>query len=242
MNEKARRLVIVRVAWLLALGLGAGIVVGSCADGSSPTGIAHLSASRPSPPGPAATITVTPSVDTLLPGDTLRLVAVVADANGQTIKDAAVVWSSTDILAASVDATGFVTAKSAGTAIVSAKVDGVEANARIKVASIASVVRFLDESPRVRAAMVWHGSDNSPKPYDEWPQAMKRKLVLAIDQLSDDGTGLPDVMVNRAGDLLQDSDYAETVLSTEDAENLYVANVGAFPSAGDGRPPSLVVR
>ena len=225
MNERRIRSVVVRAGWLLPLGLSASFGVLSCEEGSAPTASAPVVASARSSQGPVATVTVTPSVDTLLPGDTLRLVAMVTDANGDVIEGRSVVWSSTDMLAASVDATGFVTARSSGTAVVSATVDGVHAKARINVDSVVTVTRFLEENPRVRAAMLWLGTDGRQRPYDDWEQPMQQKLVQAIDHLSDDGTGLPDVMVNQASDVLQDGDPAETVLSTEDAENLYVANV-----------------
>ena len=88
------------------------------------------------------------------------------------------------------------------------------------------VVRFLRENPRIAAAMLWMGADNQQKPYAEWPQALKDKLALAVDQLRGDGTtGLPEVMTNQAADILGDDESVTTILSIEDAEDLYVANV-----------------
>ncbi len=90
----------------------------------------------------------------------------------------------------------------------------------------ADVVRFLGENPRIAAAMLWLGADNQLKPYAEWPQGLKDKLALAVDQLLVSGTtGLPEVMANQAADFLGDDDLVKTILSIEDAEDLYVANV-----------------
>ena len=90
----------------------------------------------------------------------------------------------------------------------------------------AELARFFHGNPRVAAAMTWLGTDNRVRPYAEWPQALKDKLVLAVGQLTGGGgTGLPDVMTNQVADLLDDDFFAWTVLSREDAENLYVANI-----------------
>ena len=90
----------------------------------------------------------------------------------------------------------------------------------------ADVGRYLEENPRIADAMLWRGTDNQLKPYEEWPQALKGRLVLAAVQLKNNGTtGLPEVMVNQAASNLNDDDFATTVLSTKDAEDLYLANV-----------------
>ena len=89
-----------------------------------------------------------------------------------------------------------------------------------------NVAQFLEERPRLAAAMLWAGTDNEPKSYAEWPQTLKGKLDLAVRrQLAGDGSGLPDVMTNQASDVLDDDYGATTVLSREDAEDLYVAHV-----------------
>ena len=83
----------------------------------------------------------------------------------------------------------------------------------------AELTRFLQDNPRIAAAMVWLGTDNHLKPYAEWPQTLKEKLVLAVGRLSFGGSWLPEVMTNQANTNWQ------TVLSKEDAEDLYVDNV-----------------
>ena len=93
--------------------------------------------------------------------------------------------------------------------------------------TLVDVAQFLEARPRIAAAMLWSGVDNQPRPYAVWPQALKEKLDLAVRrQLNGDGSGLPDVMTNRTSGVLDDDDAATlTVLSKEDAEDLYVANV-----------------
>ena len=88
------------------------------------------------------------------------------------------------------------------------------------------IVQFLRERPRVASAMLWAGVDNQPKPYTRWPRRLKEKLDLAIDRVArGEGSGLPEVMTNQAAEFLADNEYVTTVLSEEDAEDLYVANV-----------------
>ncbi len=66
-------------------------------------------------------VTVSPAADTLLAlGDTVRLVAEAADANGNVMAGAEFSWSSSDTLVARVDATGLVTATANGVATVTA--------------------------------------------------------------------------------------------------------------------------
>ncbi len=91
--------------------------------------------------------------------------------------------------------------------------------------SPADLARFLEENPRIAAAMLWLDTDNRLRPYSEWPQTLKQKLDLVVGQLPGDGPGLPEVMTNQVATLLADDDHVTTVLSVEDAEDLYVANV-----------------
>jgi hypothetical protein len=67
------------------------------------------------------------------PGDTAQLALSVADAGGSVIAAPSIVWTTTDAAVASVDSTGLVTAVEAGTALVSAAVDGVVAQRSVRV-------------------------------------------------------------------------------------------------------------
>ncbi|WP_420439640.1 leucine-rich repeat domain-containing protein [Candidatus Palauibacter sp.] len=68
----------------------------------------------------ASTVSVSPSADTLVAGDTVRLAADALDENGHAVRGAVFSWSSGDSSVATVDTLGLVTALSQGEAIISA--------------------------------------------------------------------------------------------------------------------------
>ena len=78
-------------------------------------------------------VAVTPALDTLVAGDTLRLTAVAADANGHPVAGAEFDWASGDTAVAVVDATGLVTGVGAGEAEVAATAAGVTGRAELSV-------------------------------------------------------------------------------------------------------------
>ena len=84
---------------------------------------------------PAASVTVSPPSLTLAIGDTSRLSATVRDASNAILTDRAVVWSSSNAAVATVSATGLVTALTAGSASMSAVVDGITASTAVTVAA-----------------------------------------------------------------------------------------------------------
>ena len=173
-----------------------------------------------------ASVLVSPSSTTLASrGDTVRLTAEGVDANANPVAAdpvAVVEWMSDDQAVATVSATGLVTAVGNGSATVTVSYDRLGATVPVAVVDVA---QFLEENSRIANAMVWLGTDRKSRPYFEWPRTMKDKLVLATRQLLGEGTELPDVMTNRAAEFLADDDYSVTVLSKEDAEDVYVANV-----------------
>lgn len=59
-------------------------------------------------------VTVTPAADTLVVGDTLRLSAEAADANGHAVAGSKFAWASQDTLVAVVDSAGLVMGIAAG--------------------------------------------------------------------------------------------------------------------------------
>ena len=87
-------------------------------------------------------VSVFPAADTLVAGgDTLRLAAEAADANGHAVSGAEFSWASGDTLVATVDATGLVTAGSAGQVEITATSSGIEGRAALTVMhSVGSVV------------------------------------------------------------------------------------------------------
>ena len=78
-------------------------------------------------------VTVSPAADTVVQGDTLRLAAEAADANGRAVADAAIAWASSDTLVASVDEAGLVTGVTAGEVEISATSSGVTGLAALTV-------------------------------------------------------------------------------------------------------------
>ena len=104
-------------------------------------GAATITATAGSASGTAAvtvaqqvsTVEVSPPVDTLVEGDTLRLAAVASDANGHAVEGEVFAWSSTDTLVARVDDAGLVTGVVAGEAEVTATSSGVTGSAALVV-------------------------------------------------------------------------------------------------------------
>lgn len=91
---------------------------------------------------PVASVTLTPSSAALNVGATQQLVATARDAGGNVLAGRAVTWGSSDSTVASVDATGLVTAVGAGSAQVTATIDGVQGAATISV-TIVPIARIV---------------------------------------------------------------------------------------------------
>jgi len=131
-----------------------------------------------------AAVAVMPAADTLLTGDTLRLSAAAADANGRAVARAEFSWSSTDASVARVDQAGLVTGIAAGVATVTATSDDVTGAAQltvvapsasevrvtpreVSVASLGDTIRLvakvLDQIGRVlpRAEVAWSSADTA---------------------------------------------------------------------------------
>ncbi len=85
------------------------------------------------PPGPVATVEVSPGDGTLPEGLTLELQAIARDSAGQVITGRRVTWSSTNMSAAKVDTTGTVVGIGAGSATIVAAVSGKSGSATITV-------------------------------------------------------------------------------------------------------------
>ena len=123
---------------------GAGGVAAVNASGlvtAAGNGTATITATSGSASGSAAVtveqevsaVTVTPVADMLVVGDTLRLTAEAADANGHAVAGADVAWASQDTLVAVVDSAGLVTGVAAGETEVSATAAGVTGRAVLTV-------------------------------------------------------------------------------------------------------------
>ena len=132
-------------------------------------GTATITATAGSASG-SATVTVAqqvsaiafaPVADTVLAGDTLRLVASATDANGHPVAGAEFSWASSDSAVAAVDSTGLVTALAPGRASVTATSGSAMAAARLTVeaARVAvtpeeAVLSALGDTVRLAAAVL----------------------------------------------------------------------------------------
>jgi len=68
----------------------------------------------------AAAVEITPEINTIATGYTVRLVATATDDTGNVVDDAAFRWSSSDTAVASVDSLGLVLGVAEGTATITA--------------------------------------------------------------------------------------------------------------------------
>ena len=83
----------------------------------------------------AGSVVVSPAADTVVLGDTLRLVATTYDENGHLVPDATFTWSSTDVSVARVDGSGLVTGVAEGRATITATAGDAFGTAEITVTS-----------------------------------------------------------------------------------------------------------
>lgn len=112
------------------LGLASCAWLASCKDSSAPSG---------PPAGVTAVVEVSPATVTLTArGSTQQLSATVRDARGATLSGKVVSWSSSAPTVAGVSEAGLVTALSAGTATVTASVDGKSGQAAVTVSPVAT--------------------------------------------------------------------------------------------------------
>ena len=103
-------------------------------------------------------------------GDTARLTAVVISAEGDTVHDAAVTWSSAGTSNATVDSTGLVTSVEYGTTQVTATSDSLTATAEVEIVFKLSDRQVLDTLYRVTGGENWTDTTNwlSDEPLSEW--------------------------------------------------------------------------
>ena len=127
-------------------------------------------------------VAVTPPADTLVVGDTLRLTAEAADANGHAVAGADFAWASQDTLVAVVDSAGLVTGIAARDVVVTATSSGVTGSTALTVvapvpttvavtpdtvaltaiaqtAQLAAEVRDQAGRPMADAAVAWSSAD-----------------------------------------------------------------------------------
>ena len=136
-----------------------------------------------------AEVAVTPALDTVVTGDTLRLAASAADANGHTVQEASFAWASGDPTVARVDDTGLATGVAPGTATITATSDGVTGAAELTVVapvptSVAvtpetATVAALDDTVRLAAEVLDEFGRVIPDAEVAWSSANAR--VVTVD-------------------------------------------------------------
>ena len=116
----------------------------------------------------AGSVVVSPAVDTVAPGDTVRLVAEAFDDNGHAAEGVPFKWSSSDASVARVDAAGLVTGVGEGRAMVAAVAGDARATAEITVENpdraVLVALYNATDGPNWRDATNWL----TDKPVREW--------------------------------------------------------------------------
>ena len=142
------------------------------------------------PPPEVASVTSTPDVLNLLPGDTLRLSAVARSAAGDVLSDRVVVWSSDRVDVATVDLGGLVLALAQGEATVTATIEERSASAAVDVAESPAVTPVLSslEPSQIQAGwgaftLVAHGSDFLPQSRVLWNGVPLETFFVSTEEL-----------------------------------------------------------
>ncbi len=114
---------------------GAFCLVAACLAGLAACSTNEVGSVTPPADGPAAvaSVTVSPSADTLLVGDSQQLAVVVKDARGRALTGRPVSWVSLDPAAASVTSAGVVSGRAQGSARIVASSEGQSGSALITV-------------------------------------------------------------------------------------------------------------
>jgi len=143
-----------------ATGNGAAMITAT-ADGLSGTASVTVKQST-------ASVKVSPSADSLAIGDSVRLVAVATDENGNVVEGADFTWSSNDESVATVDESGLVRGVGERSAMITAAVGGTSGSARVIVSHPDRIV--LEAFYRSANGSAWRNQDNwlSDAPLGEW--------------------------------------------------------------------------
>ena len=129
-----------------------------------------------------ASVEVSPSADTIAPGDTLRLTAKATDANGHVVAGAEFTWASGDTAVTVVDATGLVRGIREGTATITVIADGVSGTATVTVSVGSRVTLDSGEGSAPEGGVVTLGLTVDPVP----DSAINVRYTLGAD--GDPGT------------------------------------------------------
>ena len=138
-------------------------------------------------------------------GDTARLTAAVITAEGDTVSDATITWSSADSAIATVDSSGLVTAVDYGTTLVMATYDTLTATAEVEIVLTLTDRQVLDSIHVVLGGENWTDTTNwlSDEPLSEWygVEANEAGKVVSLSLGTNGLAGaMPDVLAE-LGDL-----------------------------------------
>ena len=139
-------------------------------------------------------------------GDTARLTAAVINAEGDTVPDAAVAWSSADTAIATVDSTGLVTSVDYGTTQVTATSDSLYATAEVEIVFKLSDRQVLDSIYRLTGGENWTDTTNwrSDEPLSAWAgvETNEEGKVVGLSLGGNNLTGSMPEIIAELGDLV----------------------------------------
>ena len=150
-------------------------------------GIAGCSSDCPNCPGSPALVVVSPQTVSVLPGDTVQVAALVYDADTlHLLSGYSVAWSSSNTGVATVDADGFVTGVTAGTATITATAAGRSGNGTAQVVTTATLSGQVAPILKTTCALAFchrpnpsggTHPDGSPLPFFDTPANIYAALV-----------------------------------------------------------------
>ena len=149
-----------------------------------------------------SSVAVSPMVQTISPGDTVRLAAEALDANGHLVEGAEFGWSSSDGSVAAVDPSGLVTGLAEGRVTVEAAAGDVLGTSRITVAGpeLAALLDLHDATGGAEwgAALGW----SLEVPVSEW-RGVETDSAGAVTGLSLSGVGMAGELPETLGNLVR---------------------------------------
>jgi hypothetical protein len=110
---------------------------------AAPTNLRIVNGSQT--PAPVATVTVTPAAASIQKGATQQLTVVLKDAGGSVLTGRAIGWTSSNMPAATVSATGLVSGVNAGSATITATSEGRTGTSAVTVASVPAAAGWPNE-------------------------------------------------------------------------------------------------
>jgi chitinase len=173
------------------------LAASACGDATDPTGAMNpdTTAALYRWVGPVARVVVSPDTSTMTAGASLQFSAKAYDGRGRTISGAVFVWSSSDSTVASVAASGMVSAKRAGSVVLSATDGSVvgKATVRVPVADTTATTAPTPTPPATASTGRWVSGYWVGYQRDQYPEGqidftnMTHILVGAIEPTSTGG-------------------------------------------------------